>query len=213
MKKIVFTIAFTLTSVFYASAQEIGSIFLTMPENIIFGLEAAQKDLLVSNPGDTTEITVDRGTYGEIKRLAMSPDFISLQTSEVGTTQIKLLPLINDSKIVCVVKTVCGQDSLCDSQIQFYTTKWLPINQGDLFPKRNKEWFIKPDAERDTQDFKNAYAALDLNPMKITLSPADNSLTLAYDIKKYLSEEDYKKIQPYLIEEPKIFNWDKSSYK
>lgn len=213
MKKIVFTIAFIITSVISLPAQEIGSIFLTMPENIIFGLEAAQKDLLVSNPGDTTEIKVDRGTYGEVKRLAMSSDFISLQTSEVGTTQIKLLPLINDSKIVCVVKTVCGKDSLCDSQIQFYTTKWLPINQGDLFPKKDKDWFIKADADRDTQDFKNAYAALDMNPMKITLSPADNSLTLVYEIEKYLSEEDYKKIEPYLIEEPKIFNWDKSSYK
>lgn len=213
MKKIVFTIAFIITSVISLPAQEIGSIFLTMPENIIFGLEAAQKDLLVSNPGDTTEIKVDRGTYGEVKRLAMSSDFISLQTSEVGTTQIKLLPLINDSKIVCVVKTVCGKDSLCDSQIQFYTTKWLPINQGDLFPKRDKDWFIKADADRDTQAFKNAYAALDMNPMKITLSPSDNSLTLVYEIEKYLSEADYKKIQPYLTEEPKIFNWDKSSYK
>ncbi|MDR1882048.1 MAG: DUF3256 family protein [Prevotella sp.] len=213
MKKAILAMIFTVASIVSLSAQEIGSIFLTAPENIIFGLEAAQKDLLISNPDDTTGVTVDRETYGRIKRLAMSSDFISIQTSKAGTTQIKLLPLINDSKIVCVVKTVCGRDSICDSRIRFYTTKWLPIDQGDLFPEKNKDWFIKDDADRENQDFRNAYTALDMDPMKMILSPSDNSLTLVYNIKNYLSEDDYKKIQPYLIEKPKIFNWDKSSYK
>lgn len=44
------------------------------------------------------------------------------------------------------------------------------------------------------------------------LSPKDTSLSVYYDIKKYLSEEDYKKIEPFLLENPKIFYWDKSSY-
>ncbi len=211
MKKIIFTILFTMLVTLSISAQEIGGVVLSIPENIIFGLETAQKDLLTSNPKDTTRITIDRGTLGVVKRLSISTDFISLQTSEAGTTQIKLLPLINDSKIICVVKTACGK--ICDSQIEFYTTKWLPISQADLFPKKNKDWFIKVDADRNSQEFKNAYAALDMNPMKMSLSGTDTSITLTYDIKKYLSEDDYKKIQPFLIVEPKVFTWDKISYK
>lgn len=182
-----------------------------MPDNIIFGLEAAEKELLVSNPTDTTKLKVDRGTFSELERLAISPDYISLQTSDAGTTQIKLLPLINDSKIICVVKTACGK--ICDSQVQFYTTKWMPIAQGDLLPKINKDLFIKADADRNSQDFQNAYKSLDMSPFKIDLSANSNSITIGYDIKNYLSEEDYKKIQPYLIGESITLTWDKASYK
>lgn len=208
MKRIIFIIA--LFASISVSAQNIGEVFLTMPDDIIFGLEAAGKEKLVSNHDDTTGIVVDRGVLGEMERIAISDDFISLQTSEAGTIQIKLLPLINDSKIICVVKTVCAK--MCDSQIQFYTTKWMPIPQGDLFPKKDKDWFIKADVDRNSQDFQNAYAALDMNPIVITLSAEDTSIAASYDIENYLTTDDYKKIKPYLIDSKK-FVWDKLSYK
>lgn len=211
MKRTFFTIILSIIILIPLSAQDISSILLSMPENLIYGLEASQKNLLIANPDDTAKMTVDRGRLGQIYRLGMSPDFISVETSDAGTIQIKLLPLINDSQIICVVTTVCS--NACDSHIQFYTTKWMPIEQSDLFPQKNKDWFIEPDADKNSQAFINAYAALDMNPMRIELSPNDTSLKVYYDIDKYLSDEDYKKIEPFLIENPKIFYWDKSTYK
>lgn len=210
MKKALLIISFIWLTGFSVNAQELENVILSMPNGIVLGLDAAQKDRLVASLKDTAQIEVDRENIGTVKRLAISPDYISLQTSESGTTQIKLLPLINDTKIICVVKTICG--GVCDSQIQFYTTKWLPIAQ-DLFPKKTKDWFIKHDADKDSQDFKNAYASLDMTPIKIMLLPESTSLEAFYDIKNYLSEDDYKKIQPFLIEGAKTFEWDKISYK
>lgn len=186
------------------------SIILSMPESIVYGLEASDKNLLAAGLGDTAKLTVERGRLGQITRLAVSSDFVSFKTSDAGTIEIKLLPLINDSQIICVIRTVCAD--VCDSQLQFYTTKWIPINQGDLFPKKDKDWFIRSDVDKNSEEFKNAYAALDMNPIKMELSPKDTSLSAYYDIKKYLSEEDYKKIEPFLLENPKIFHWDKSAY-
>lgn len=209
MKRILLIIALISTTLLL-SAQELQSIFLSMPENLILGLEATERDKLTANTNDTTQISVIRSKGANIKRLAISPDFISLQTSEAGTIQIKLLPLINESKIICVVRTVCGK--ICDSQLQFYTTKWIPIEQN-LFPKIDKDWFIKVDADRNSENFKNAYAALNMNPTKIELSPNSTNIKIFYDIKNYLPEEDYKILQPFLTEEPKILEWDKVSYK
>lgn len=210
MKKALLIISFIWLTGFSVNAQELENVILSMPNGIVLGLDAAQKDRLAASLKDTAQIEVDRENIGTVKRLAISPDYISLQTSESGTTQIKLLPLINDTKIICVVKTICG--GVCDSQIQFYTTKWLPIAQ-DLFPKKTKDWFIKHDADKDSQDFKNAYTSLDMTPIKIMLLPESTSLEAFYDIKNYLSEDDYKKIQPFLIEGAKTFEWDKISYK
>lgn len=214
MKKLISIIAFTILSTSFAAAQNIIEVINAMPSNIIPNLDTAQKELLISNPEDTARISIALDTYGELKRLAMSADYISIQTSDAGTTQIKLLPLINDSRIICVVKTVCSsQGEVCDSQMQFYTTKWMPIAGADLFPEKTKEWFIKSGTDRNNQDFINAYAPVDIDPMKITLSPHDLSMKVDFSIKGYLSEEDYKKVQPYLTDEPKIFNWDKISFK
>ena len=209
MKKILLAIIL-LPITIYISAQDIKSIILSMPESIVYGLEASEKNLLAARLEDTTKLTVDRGRLGQITRLAFSPDFVSFKTSDAGTVEIKLLPLINDSQIICVIRTVCA--GACDSQLQFYTTKWIPIKQGDLFPKKDKDWFIRSDVDKNSEEFKNAYAALDMNPIKMSLSPEDTSLSVYYDIKEYLSEEDYKKIGPFLLENPKIFYWDKSSY-
>lgn len=210
MKKILFAITLLTISI-SISSQDMKSLILSMPESIIYGLEASDKNLLAAGLNDTAKLTVERGKLGQITRLAVSPDFVSFKTSDTGTTEIKLLSLINDSQIICVIRTVCA--GACDSQIQFYTTKWIPINQGDLFPKKDKDWFIRSDIDKNSQEFKNAYAALDMNPIRMKLSPTDASLQVYYDIKKYLSEDDYKKIEPYLLENPQILYWDKSSYK
>lgn len=210
MKRSIFTIAFAIFSLFSISAQDLNSVLSSMPNDIVTGLDATRKDKLIANPQDTSIVIVEREIIGSVKRLAISSDYISLETSGSGTIQIKLLPLINDSKIICVVKTVCG--GACDSQIKFFTTKWEPISQ-DLFPKKSKDWFIKADADRESQEFKNAYATLDMTPVKLILSPNGTTLEANYEINNYLSEEDYKKIQPFLIEDAKTFEWDKTSYK
>lgn len=211
MKRVILILFISIVGLTSISGQNLNDLISSMPDNIIFGLDAGMKDMLIANPEDTAKLPIERGTYGSIKRLAISADYISLQTSDAGITQIKMLPLINDSKIVCVVKTVCG--GICDSQVQFYTTKWLPINQKDLLPVITKDSFIKTDVDRNSQSFGNAYAALDLTAIKLSMSADNTTLTAKYEIKGYLSEEDYKKIEPYLIDEPIILNWDKISFK
>lgn len=211
MKRILLTIITLILFVYYTSAQDIKQIVISMPENIIISLDNTAKEMLLDNPTDTAKLPLETPLYGGIKRLKMSTDFISLQTSDAGTTQIKLLPLINDSKIICVVKTVCG--AVCDSQISFYTPKWIPISGNDLFPEKDINWFIKEDVDRNDQNFKNAIAALDMDPMKITLFPDNVSLNVEYDIKNYLSEEDYKLLEPFLKKEPKVLNWNKTSFR
>ncbi|WP_165020175.1 MULTISPECIES: DUF3256 family protein [unclassified Dysgonomonas] len=211
MKKIIIVLAFLFTGISAMVAQDMTTVFLSVPDEVLFGLEPEQKDRLLSNPEDTATVSVESALYAKIKRKAISPNYIWLQTSEKATTQIKLLPLINDSKIICVVKTVCG--NICDSQVKFYTSKWVEIDQTGFMPKPNVDWFIKADADRNSQEFKNAYAALTMNPMKIKLFADNDSLSVKYEIKNYLSEDDYNKIQPFLIEEPKVLVWDKTSYK
>jgi len=193
-------------------AQDITSVFLNIPESVLFGVDAENKDKLIAKQTDTTTVSVISPLNGVVKRLQLTDDFIALQTSDAGTLQIKLLPLVNDSKIICVVNTVCGK--ACDSHIRFFNTNWTPLTDtGILFSEPAKDWFIKSDADRSDQNFVNAYIALDMIPQKIVLGAHDLSLTVYCDIENYLSAGDYKNIKPYLSELSKVYKWDKISFK
>lgn len=210
MKKILLTFILTLTVFAFATGQDISSVIRSMPDDITLKIGSDQKEILATI-NDTANVVVNNILGGKVERVAVSPDYVAIKTSDIGMLQIKLLPLINHSYIVGVIRTVC--DIACDSQIDFYTTDWKPLTNDELFPDKNKDWFIKKDIDRASFQFKNAYAPLDMTPVKYVFVPDATTVTAVYDIEKYLSEDDYKLLKPYLTETPIVFSWDKTSFK
>ncbi len=211
MKK-VFGAILLIAGLLPVSAQDIKSVFLNIPDKMLFGVDNEGKNALVANPSDTVFVEVLSAFNGNVRRTAISDNFIALRTSSAGTLQIKLLPLVNNSKIICVVNTVCGK--ACDSKIRFFDTDWKPLpGSSALFPSLTTDLFINPDTDRTSQDFVNAFAVLDMTPVKVELDANDMSAKVSLDIGNYLSKEDYDKIKPFLIETPRVYNWDMASFK
>lgn len=211
MKQIGIVFIFILCILQNSVAQDLTSVFLSVPEDILFGVNAESRDKLIATPADSAKVIVQSVLDDDIVRDTITDDYIKIRTSLTGTLQIKVLPLVNNSKIVCVVKTVCGK--ACDSYTEFYTTDWKPLENVKLMPETTIDWFIKADADRSSEDFKNAYAALTMIPFKVELSPGTLSMEIYCDIKNYLSEEDYKKIEPFFTDSPQRLTWDKASFK
>lgn len=182
-----------------------------MPRDIIYGLSPELNEMLLDSPADTNKF-VATVIYENIKRKAINSEYIALQTSKAGTTEIKLLPLINESKIICVVQTVSGV--ITDSHIAFYTDKWEAIDGGDLLPaKRDINWFIKSDVDKTSDKYAYAISMLTMAPMKYNLSPTEATLTIEFNPKGFLSKEDYEVVEPFLSKEPKVLKWDKVRFK
>lgn len=208
--KYIFSILVSFFLFMEVNAQTIKDVILTMPDDVIFGLSIDQKKALCAGSAKDS-VKVESALNGEITRFDMSDNYVNLQTSDVGTTQIKILPLINDTKILCVVKTICA--TACDSHIQFYTMDWKLLPEQNLLPKRTFDWFIKEDADHQSDDFKEAMKAVDMNPMIFDLSPNDYSLSVETDIANYISSEDYDNLNPFLKKDATVFVWDKISFK
>lgn len=211
MKKLLFLFLVFLANLsVHAQSEDISSVFISMPDDFFMGLDTGLRTELIASP-DSANITVETQIGGEIKRVALTNDYIALKTSNIGTLEIKLLPLVNNSNIIAVVNTVCGP--ACDSNIDFYTTSWASLPQGDLFPVKDKNWFLSKKADIDNNVLDNISAILDMNPIKLSLSPDNTDIKAEYDIQKYLSSDDYKTISPLLLKDPLVFKWDKLSYK
>lgn len=211
MKNILFALAFSFIILSKTMGQDISSVIRTIPDKLMLRMSDDQKEKLTTLPDDSSEVTVKNLLGGTVERVGISSDYVALKTSDIGMLQIKLLPLINNSNIIGVIRTVC--DKACDSQIDFYTTDWQPLQGENLFPDKNKDWFIQSTVDHQSQEFKNIYGALDMTPIKLMFSPDNDSVVAVYDIQKYLSADDYKLLKPYLVDEPISFTWDKVSFR
>lgn len=211
MRRITTLAILLIIFIFNGYAQSLSDVIKKMPENIIWGITNEQKEEILANPSDSTATITGNSLYNNYLRKAVTDNYLKIQTSATGHVQIKLLPLINNTNIICVIKTVCKE--FCDSNISFYTTDWKAIEDSSLFPKPDINWFLKSNIDKQSDEYKNAIAAIDILPIKLDISPNSNAIQVELDIEKYLDQNSYKKVQIYLEDNDIVFNWDKTRFK
>ena len=191
--------------VFLGYGQKIDEVFKTMPEEFIPAFSEANKTMLLVD----SSLSVIPYPLGEIEKLAYDDSFLSVKTSDVGTLQIKLLPLVNQTQIIVLIKTACS--TFCDSSIRFFSTDWEEIDKSSSLPQ------IKPlvffDSNKiNTQEFKWALSHIDIFPLHYQLEKGGDNLSVTFDFEEYLSKEDLEKVTPYLKSQTIELSWNKSMF-
>lgn len=199
----------TLLSLFFLISaslfpQKLSDVVGTMPNAIVPGLPENDRTMLLA---DTGRISIPFA-LGKIEREAFTSDFLRIKTSKVGTTQIKLLPLINGTKIICVIKTVCA--AACDSNIKFYSSDWIELDSKTLIPHISIESFIEV-TKKNSENNKFALSLLDICPVSAEFENGSSVLTMKLHVEKYLSGEQLTQIKPFL--KTVTLNWDNTSFK
>ena len=173
-------------------AQNMKSVFIAMPDSVLPLLTKVNKedciDFLASNM--KAEVTNRFGNKVEMK--ALTDDYVQIQTSAVSTLEMKLLPVNDTTKVICMVRTVCA--SACDSDIHFYTSDWSKeLNAASFLQRPLADAFFLPnDTLSDEGIFIRKKA--DMHLMKASLSKDDTSLTFIYTTPDYLNKEDKEKL-------------------
>lgn len=200
-------------------AQDIATVLNNAQKNPLFEIISPVMSQLVfasdsttkitkENPIDTSSIAI-KGPLGVVKRTAKTTDFIAIETSKAGSIEAKLLPLINESKIVCVVKTACAE--ICDSQVFFYTTNWEALNSSDLIPNKSIEWFVDKKAIPEEKLAEINALIGNMNPVKFNLEPITNTITAESNLDVFLGDS-FKTLEPYFTK-TKTLTWNKTSFK
>ena len=192
-------------------AQDMKSVFIAMPDSIAPLLTQVNKedcvDFLDSNM--KAEVTTRFGGTAEMK--VLTEDYVFLQTTPSSTLEMKLLPVNDSTKVVCMVKTVCA--SACDSEIHFYTSDWKgKMAVGDFLQKPEQEAFYLPN-DSVTEESVLIRKKADMHLMKVSLSKEDASLTFIYNTPDYLNKEDKKQMLRYLNPNPVVFQWKDGKFR
>jgi Protein of unknown function (DUF3256). len=205
MKKIYLLLLVCFLSSSLARSQNMENLFLSMPSEIIPTINQSKRlDLLdLYKSGKKSEI---RDLLGGVNVLtALQDDFIRIET---GTHSLELisLPMVNDSRLLLVIKTVC--DPVCDSELSFYTVQWKKLEAELFLNPADKDWFVLEGADLNDPMVKNALLSLDISMMKFSYDPETKQLIQEYQTPEYLDLEQQKKVKKYLKQEPKIYRWN-----
>ena len=210
MKKLI-SILIGIASVVGVQAQDMKALFVSMPDSIAPLLTKVNRedciDFLASNM--KAEVKNRFGQPTELKKL--TDDYLLLKVSAVSTAEMKLLPLNDSVKVICVVQTYQGPVS--DSRVSFYDTSWKSLPAENFLTLPAEDAFYKtPVTEAQTDSLKNLRTRADMFLLKAVLSEKDTSLSFVYTTPDYLDKETLKEIKPYLVAEPLKYVWQNGRF-
>ena len=110
----------------YLQAQEAKTCFKNMPDSICPLLSAVNRADFIDFLESKMKAEVTNSFGGKSEMTELSPDYIHVKMTPQSSWQMKLLPINDSTKVICVVATVCAP--ACDSHVKFYTTtgrSWL----------------------------------------------------------------------------------------
>ena len=213
MKKYRFTFILLLSFALFEQTiygQSINDIFISMPTDLLPGVSEGNKTMLIV---DSTKTTVPF-IFGEVQKVNHSSSYISINTSSVGNTQLKLLPVTPDSSIVALIKTVCGsgEKEVCSSIISFYTTDWVELDKESFIPTISPEMFMDS-SKKELDNYKYALSLPDIYPISVKFNEANTDLKLQFHYKNRLANMHIKEFEAFLKSDSVILKWDESSFK
>ena len=209
--KRVLTIVWLAFCVFQLKAQNMAEVFVSMPDEYVPQLEDAwRKDLVdLYNSGENAQLK--NNMNGTSRLVKLTKDYLLLESTERTTLELKLLPLVNNTFVICKIITV--KAPVADSRIAFFSPDWKPLNASDLLEPVTARWFIREDADKESIAFQEATSRLDMDLFEYKLSPDDYTLTQIYTTPQYTDKETQKKLRPFLKDSPKVYTWTKSYFK
>lgn len=190
--------------------QTINDIFKSMPAELLIGVSEGNRTMLIVDTANTTIPYI----FGEIQKVNHSSSYLNIKTSEVGNTQIKLLPVAGDSSIVSVIKTVCGgaEKDICNSIISFYTTDWKELDSELLISALSPQLFMDS-SKKDLDNYKYALSLPDIYPISAKYDESSTDLTLLFQYKDRVAKMHLKEFEAFLKSDSVTLKWDGYSFK
>ena len=210
MRKVLLIVVSVLCGI-SAFAQDMKSVFIAMPDSITPLLTKVNKEDCVDFLDSHMKAEVKNRFDGTAEMKVLTEDYTLVQTSEIGTLEMKLLPINDSIKVVCMVKTVCA--SACDSNVRFYASDWSKeLDAASFLQRPSADVFFLPNDTLSEEGILIRKKA-DMHLMKASLSKDNPTLAFIYTTPDYLNLEDKEKLKLHLRKEPVVLEWKDGKFR
>ncbi|NDV57891.1 DUF3256 family protein [Bacteroides sp. 519] len=204
MKKLT-TLLFILSVAISLSAQEAKTVFANIPDSLYPLLTAVNRADFIDFLESNMAAKVKNKLGGESEMTTLSNSYIRIQTTDKSVWEMKLLPVSEEKKIVCIVSTACGP--VCDSSIKFFTTDWKELPATEYITLPSADDFFQAPSQEKLNEYNQLKKKADIFLRKAELDKDTNKLTFAYTTPEYMEGDDKKEILTY-IQAPLVYEWD-----
>lgn len=189
--------------------QNAKSVFVNLPDSLSPLLTKVNRedfaDFLASKM--KAEVKNKMEKQSELKKL--TEDYAFLQTTSQSTFQLKLLPLNDTTKVVCVIHTAYAP--VADSRVQFYTTNWKELSVSSFLTPPTINSFLQVPDSSQVEEYNNACAPLDISLIKADLSQDNYELSFTLTSPEYLNAEQAKAIAPF-VKKNIVYIWKEGRF-
>lgn len=208
MKKIML-LALLLFPVF-TQAQEMKAVFVNMPDSLCPLLTKNNRadfaDFLESKMRAEVKNKFDKPSEMKV----LTKDYTLVEVSSASTLQLKLLPVNDSVRIICMVNTMSGPAN--DSEIRFYTTDWKELPLEDYLAMPIAESFFITSDKINSDKLAAARGVADMTLIKAVLASDTPTLSFTYTTVDYMDKEAAQDIRPYLKKEPLLYKWENGRF-
>ena len=198
MKKILI-IPLLLLSCAFVRAQDMRSLFMSAPESVLPLLTENSRADCIDYIDAGMEAVVTNSLDGKTVVKALTDDYADIGMTGSSSLQMKLLPLQDGGRIICVVKSVKAEAE--NSHVAFYDLDWKPVVGKKLIEMPAiADFFVSTDSAAKYIDKCDMYL------VKCSLSDGDLTLTAEYTMPSYMNIEDAMLVAPQLRKV--VFLWD-----
>ena len=208
MKKYLFlllTFSFWISS---ASAQDIKSLFLAMPDSITPLLSEINKADFLDFKASGMESKVQNKFYRTSIMNQLEEDLISIQMSEHTNWEMKILPY-EDSYLIAIVETV--NLPLKDSHLTLYTKDWTKLPSATFHPQYQIQDFISQDLLEKYQITADELKTLDMHSYYLHFEQNSPILRVNFTGLEDLTEKLKAKLSAAFVSEIK-YKWKSGAF-
>lgn len=191
---------------FALQAQDIKSLYIAIPDSLSPLLTKVNRqdfgDFLQS--GMKAEVQNRFGKKSEMVKL--TDDYLDIQLTSVSRMEMKLLPVNDSTRVICMAKTYRGPVS--DTEITFYSTEWKQLNTSDFIQLPcEDDFFITPTSPEKRDSLERLKVQADMRLVKADLSEKEQTLSFSYTVPDYMEKKFAESLRVYLRKEPLRYEW------
>jgi hypothetical protein len=203
MKKILILLSLTL-SPFVLRAQEAKALFGRMPDSMLLLLSPVNRADFIDFLDSGMKAEVKNKLRGVSEMTTLTDSYIRIKLTERSTWEMKILPVNDSTKIVCVVSTACGP--VCDSSVEFYTTGWEKLPASDYLSIPAMDDYFQPVDSAALDDYTRYRDRMDMLLATAALSGEADTLTFTLTTPQYAGEDG-------ALCQPLVYVWEGGAFR
>lgn len=197
MDKIRFILIVCLLSsaVFLTEARTIKDFFISEPGNVLPLISQRTRMDMIDyfNAGRMADVKNNLGKSSRFNKV--TDDYMSIRISGSSTVEMLLMPISKKDTVIITITTV--ELPAKDSRVAVYDTEWKPVETKRYFkPATMKNFVFIPKGDKTKKE--TVLAAIDFPIISYTIDADSRTIVARHGLEQYMSEEDFKKIKPYL---------------